>query len=205
MKILKFEEFINEQLWSKGIERSKSGTLRKEDCVVNTKEELLELIKKYIENKTGYVDLNFINTSNITDMSYLFSTNGIDTFIQIGKDINKLDISNVDIDISKWDVSNVENMSHMFNGCKNFNCDLSNWDVSNVEKMYYMFYECEKFNSDLSKWDVSNVIGTRFMFGDCYELDCDLSKWDVSNVENMDYMFDNCKNMNIPNWFKGLE
>lgn len=29
--IISYNDFISEQLWSKGVERSKSGTLRKED------------------------------------------------------------------------------------------------------------------------------------------------------------------------------
>ncbi|WP_141080657.1 BspA family leucine-rich repeat surface protein, partial [Campylobacter jejuni] len=36
---------------------------------------------------------------------------------------------NFNSDLSKWDVSNVENMSSMFEGCKNFNGDLSKWGI----------------------------------------------------------------------------
>ena len=89
--------------------------------------------------KHNIYDLNFIDTSKITDMTLLFS---------------KCDYN---IDISHWDMSNVRNMSYMFYHCKNFNCGLSNWDVSNVTTTFCMFVGCKKFNSDLSNWNMANV------------------------------------------------
>ena len=74
--------------------------------------------------KHNIYDLNFIDTSEITDMSLLFS-NCMHNF-----------------DVSSWDVSNVTNMGYMFYHCKNFNCDLSNWDVSNVTTTFCMFAGC---------------------------------------------------------------
>lgn len=58
-------------------------------------------------------DLNYIDISDVSNMSYLFSSlrfNG---------------------DISKWDVSNVKDMSNMFN-FSNFNQDISMWNISKV-------------------------------------------------------------------------
>ena len=104
-----------------------------------TVDELRREIKTRLSQ--GQYNLNDIDTSKITDMSYLFSGY---------KDIP-------DIDISKWDTSKVEDMSYMFFNCKKFNSDLSSWDVSNVTNMNSMFYGCEKFNCDLSKWNVSRV------------------------------------------------
>ncbi|HHP0319315.1 TPA: BspA family leucine-rich repeat surface protein, partial [Campylobacter jejuni] len=75
-----------------------------------TKEELQALV----ENKA--IHLGDIDTSNITDMSYLFANS------------DRTDFSGIE----KWEVSNVEDMSYMFAGCKTFNQDLSSWDVSNV-------------------------------------------------------------------------
>ena len=57
-----------------------------------TKEELQEIIKERIDQEGPEVNLNDIDTSNITDMSRLF------------KEIN------FNGDISEWDVSNVTNM-----------------------------------------------------------------------------------------------
>ena len=100
--------------------------------------------------KHNIYDLNFIDTSEITDMSLLFS-NCMHNF-----------------DVSSWDVSNVTNMGYMFYHCKNFNCDLSNWDVSKVKDMSFMFNQCKAFEGKgLEQWNVSNVEHFREMFVGC--------------------------------------
>ena len=106
-----------------------------------SKEQLRSIVQDELRRQGPDADLNFIDTSLITDMSELFA--------------NYATIRNIKID--EWDVSNVTNMSHMFSLCDKFNCDLSRWDVSNVTNMKYMFYSCENFDSDLRGWDVSNV------------------------------------------------
>ena len=102
--------------------------------------ELRELVVTEIKKQGKDADLNFIDTSEITDMRGLFIVTNC---------------RNIKID--QWDVSNVTSMENMFQNCKNFNCDLSKWDVSNVKYMLGMFYNCKSFNSDLSKWKVSQV------------------------------------------------
>ena len=121
-------------------------------CAPETKDELKEIIKERLSNDPN-ADLNDINVSKITDMSYLFD--GLDPH---------------DIDISKWDVSNITNMNGMFFQCKQFTSDLNNWDVSNVENMRFMFSGCTNFNSDLSNWDVSRVKDKRNAFDGCINM-----------------------------------
>ena len=148
-----------------------------------TKNELKEIIKDTFKIKQ--YDLNFIDTSKITDMSELF--------INI----------NHNFDVSKWDVSNVTNMNHMFFYCKNFDCDLSNWDVSNVTDMNSMFAFCNKFDCDLSRWDVSNVTCMYRMFFCCENFKGKgLENWDVSNVTDMASMFFRCNRLTIISWYK---
>src|SRR5574344_382056 len=75
-----------------------------------TKNELMSLIDKTIKEQGTACDLNFIDTSLITDMSYMFSD------------------SEFNGDISSWNVSNVTNMRNMFSDSI-FNGDISSWDV----------------------------------------------------------------------------
>ncbi len=109
-----------------------------------TNEELIQTVYRLINKRGEKADLNDIDTSEITDMSAVFSDN----------DVNK----SFDGDISEWDVSNVTNMKEMFLHSKftGENGDISNWDVRNVEDMFQMF-AYSYFNGDISKWDVSNV------------------------------------------------
>jgi len=81
-----------------------------------TREELKDMIKN---NK----NITEVNTSEITDMSYLFKDN---------KSFNQ--------DISGWDTSKVTNMSYMFYNASSFNKDISNWDISKVINLDYCFY-----------------------------------------------------------------
>ena len=112
-----------------------------------TKDELKDIIKQKIESEGNECDLNDIDTSKITNMSWLFYRSGFNG------------------DISKWNVSNVTNMEGMFVN-SSFNGDISKWDVSNVENMRGMFLH-SKFNGDISNWDVSNVEDMQGMFDNC--------------------------------------
>ena len=164
-----------------------------------------EFIRCVNSNKSCWdLCLNWIDTSNITQMSFLFNGSHFDG------DISKWDVSNVKYmeytfraslftgDISKWDVSNVKNMMGMFQGSR-FNGDISEWNVSDVEDMECMFGDSH-FNRDISKWNVSKVTNMSEMFlrG---KFSGDISKWNVSKVKNMAGMFaDTPFNGDISQW-----
>ena len=149
-----------------------------------SKSELMTLIEHAIEEEGKNPNLKFIDTSQITNMSGLFSH-------------YCTEIENPNI--SEWDVSNVADMSSMFHDCRKFEGKgLEKWDVSNVVDMSNMFLDCVKFNGDLSKWDVSNVENMQYMFNNCQEFEGKgIEKWDVRNVKNMNNMFEYCELLNI--------
>lgn len=140
--------------------------------------ELKEIIEQELRSQGPDADLNFIDTSLVTDMNGLF--------------YGFMGIKNIKID--EWDVSNVWDMRAMFGKCYDFNADLSRWDVSNVQRMDHMFLECHKFNSDLSDWDTSSAVNMESMFSECTIFESDLSNWNTSNVRYMQSMFQKCNN-----------
>lgn len=145
-----FKEFIREQR----VTTAESGyTVQPKN-----KEELSRVIWDTIKKEGLDCDLNFIDTSLITDMSHLFAHTRFN-----GK-------------IDKWDVSNVKYMDFMFEDSL-FNRDIDNWDVSNVEMMRFMFYN-SKFNKDISEWEVSDDVYMNNMFkGSDLEKNGSLPKW----------------------------
>jgi surface protein len=112
--------------------------------VVTTKKQLQDLIKETMALYGPECDLNFIDVSQITDMSKLFVK------------------SQFNGDISQWDVSNVTNMCAMFFSSE-FNGDISQWNVSNVLYMRAMF-AISAFNGNIDQWDVSKVTDMNYMF-----------------------------------------
>ncbi len=125
------------------------------------------------------LDLNGLDTSNVTDMSYMF-----DSCIAL-----------TNLDLSKFNTGNVTDMSYMFYFCRLLtSLSLNGFETNDVTNMNYMFYRCSALTSlDLSGLDTSNVTYMSGMFNSCSALtSLDLSGLDTSNVTNMDQMFAGC-------------
>lgn len=107
--------------------------------------------RSYLET----LDLNNLDTSNVTDMSNMFSQS-----IYL-KDI-KLNI----------DTSNVTDMSYMFYNCERLETlDLSNFDTINVKSARQMISYCPKLKTvDASNFDTRNLSDFNMMFCNCDEL-----------------------------------
>ena len=151
------------------------------------------------------IDLSAIDTSEVTDMSYMFSEcNGLTSL-----DVSKFDTSQVttmtwmfaechsltSLNVSKFDTSNVTDISYMFYNCSSLtSLDVSKLDTSNVTNMSGMFENVRRLTSlDVSNFDTSQVIDMSWMFGNCSGLtSLDVSSFDTSQVTNIDSMFCNC-------------
>ena len=165
----------------------------------------------YMFRVTNFTSIDFgenFNTSNVTDMSYMF------TNCQLLETLNidAFDTSNVTnmrsmfvwchqlkkINVSHFDVSNVINMGFMFQHCGSLKeLDVKNFNTCNVEDMSYLFSVCFNLeNLDLSTWDTSKVKSMEHMFWECSALKkIDISSFNTENVSNMGGMFCNCTSL----------
>ena len=153
-------------------------------------------------NKTTTLDVSNINTSNVTNMRYMFqstsatSIKGLDNF-----DTSKVtDMSDMftfskatTLDLSSFDTSNVTNMSSMFRYSKARTLDLSSFDTSKVTDMSNMFYGSQATALNLSSFDTSKVTDMSSMFYKSQATTLDLSNFDTSKVTSMSEMFGHSK------------
>ena len=175
------QQHINEKLVI-----NRNSNVRNYKYHPKTRDELKKLVEKLVEERGADADLNDIDTSEITDMSYLFYY-----------------AKNFSGDISMWDVSNVTDMKRILYECKKFNGDLSAWNVSKVIYMDGMFESCRNFEGKgLKDWKTTNLIDTHRMFKECVKFNEDISGWNMSDVHNVTEMFYNCENFDkdISGW-----
>ena len=150
-------------------------------------------------NQAKKLDLSNFNTSNVTDMSYMFYESQATTL-----DLSSFDTSNVTdmsnmflgswattLDLSSFDTSNVTDMSYMFASSQATTLDLSNFNTSKVTDMSNMFLGSGATTLDLSNFNTSKVTSMGGMFQSSKIVNLDLSSFDTSNVTDMGNMFKN--------------
>ncbi len=134
------------------------------------------------ENLKSIDGMSNFNTSNVTDMSYMFSLCG---------QLQNLDLSN-------FNTSNVTNMAQMFSNCQTLeNLNLSNFATSKVTDMSGMFQACSKLrNLYISSFNTSSVTNMSFMFSSCQLLtSLNVASFNTISVTNMEGMFTACYNL----------
>ena len=142
---------------------------------------------------TGTMDLSFLknmDTSNVTDMSYMFysSCDGAK--------------NSVTIDISNWDTSNVTDMSYMFYNfgkqAATLNLNLNGLDTSKVNTMFCMLRYAGNLASDWNvsgygNFNTSSVTNLGYMFANVGTNDLnftleDFSNWNTNKLNYMHYI-----------------
>lgn len=174
------------------------------------------------------VNLHQIDTSHITDMSYLFSRisqeqceelftplfEAVDSFVILR--INELatesdhyfpeksDFETIKSSLIKQWQEEKEKCAFNANSRQDFS-GIESWNVANVEDMGYMFAGVKEFNENLSSWNVGKVKNMRSMFLKT-AFNQSLESWDISKVESMNYMFAKSLafNQNLESWGKHL-
>ena len=146
---------------------------------VNIEKEIFPTSTAYWFGGVGYnastfnANLEKLNISQATNMSYMFSNAG-----------QRATIWNVG-DLSEWDTSQVTTMKRMFSDAGAYATtwtigDLSGWDTSQVTDMSDMF---QYAGCNSTTWDIG-----------------DLSEWDTSKVTNMTGMFYYTGHYNATTW-----
>ena len=189
-----FQTYVFEKLKLNSQSKLKS----KKQYFPKNRKELQEICDTIIENTPdGQIcDLNAIDTSQITNMKYLFRD------IKNRSLLNKLDVSN-------WDVSNVTNMEQMFNTCFNLTYigNLKNWNTKKVSNMEYMFSGCHSLTQieGIEHWNMENVMNLSGMFSNCQKLQDigNIGKWKFKILVSLQSTFIGCTSLiklDLSNW-----
>ena len=156
-----------------------------------------------LESITG---MNYLNTSEVTDMSYMFSNCENLTSLNVSH-FNTSKVTSMalmfygctrltSLDVSNFNTSKVTSMRSMFGHCRSLTIlDLSGFDTHNVTVMYEMFRDCWQLTTlDLGGFNTFKVTSMRGMFFNCTELETIYARndWNTAAVANSEDMFFNC-------------
>ena len=163
----------------------------------------------YMENLQTIKGITNLNTQDVTNMSYMFSSCKKLTSL----DLSHFNTSNVtqmhgmfnecssltSLNLNGWNTSKVEFMDWMFCRCSSLTAlDLSSFNTSKVLTMDYMFYEISNLATiNMGEyWSTAKVTSMTYMFNGCSSLtDLDVSDWNTGSVTNMQGMFWNCRGL----------
>ena len=162
-----------------------------------------------------------LDTSNVTDMSYMFYRN----YVLESLDVSHFKTDMVEkmndmfdscskiksLDVSGFKTNKVTTMEWMFDLCREMTniIGLTSFNTENVNEMRGMFARCSSLNTiDVSSFNIENVksgVGLNHMFHDCSKITVlDLRNFKTINVKSMSYTFSNCKSLRkiigIENW-----
>lgn len=168
--------------------------------------EIQDMSSFFDTTKATELDLTLVDTSNATDMSYMFyngqklatadfskwNTSKVENFESFLYQCYAL----AEIDISSFDMSSAKTVRWMFGRDRMTKIILpQNCNLANVEDASYMFGIC----NNLVEVNTENLTGgnncgtVNRMFFQCYALpEVNLSNFDLSSVEDAGEMFESC-------------
>ena len=141
---------------------------------------IVSMSSMFYNSKAPSIDLSSFDTSNVTNMQYMFSNMSAVTSLDVGY----------------LDTSKVSNMNHMFynNATLQTIINLDNFNTKNVLNMNYMFASSKKIkNIKITKWNTLKVTNVDYMFYylgyEANNLTFEISNLNFPKVTSASYMF----------------
>ena len=158
--------------------------------VSKTKKELIEIIQALSLIDPKNINLNWIDISNITDLSRVFAKS-----------------SGLTIDCSEWDTKHVEKFNYIFAFInKSTTIKANNWQFDSAKEldgMFYFTFNDVNVEIDAKHWNTENVTTMKNMFAYCSNQNFlhYATKLDISGCTNFEKMFANSKcEEDLSNW-----
>ena len=133
-----------------------------------------------MSNLTEITDMKYLNTSEVTNMGFLFSG------------CQKL----ASVDLSRFDTRKVKTMCMIFDKCWELKTlDVSSFNTENVKDFSWMFNDCNQLKViDLTGFDTRSGTCTNGMFSQCSSLTTIYvgDAWKMDNIHDSSQMFQGC-------------
>ena len=158
-----------------------------------------------MENLQSILNMQYLNTSQVTDMSCMFYYCKGLTSLDLSH-FNTANVTNIanmfggcsgltSLDVSSFNTANVISMAVIFQDCSALtSLDVSHFNTANVQYMTGMFWGCSGLTAlDVSNFKTGSAISLESMFSGCTGLtSLDLSGFNTTNVTRMNSMFYEC-------------
>ena len=208
VEIPSFVTNIHKENWRFGLDRFDRSvfTYVNASLKVINHSQIKDMSYMFTRYKGEELDLSEFDTSEVTNMCYMFS--GCENLERIN--LSGIDTGNVknmcemfgrcnsleSIDVSGFNTSKVTDMSSMFKECYSLkDIHINGIDTSNVVEMTEMFMECESLEKiDISSFNTDRLTDIQNMFDGCESL-TELDMGNFSNVANMSELLCGCKNL----------
>ena len=148
--------------------------------------------------------LNKMNSTNVTDMSYMFSNLASMSTLDVSV-VNTSSVTNMEgmfmtnnlttLNVSGFDTGKVTNMSKMFKESSNItSLNINGFNTTNANNMSQMFMDCSNITSlNVSAFNTSNVTNMSAMFMGMLKLETlNVTNFNTANVTDMSSMFASC-------------